>query len=200
MRDRLIQLSCLALAIVALLGGGALLPRIVAVSDERGMRYTDVSVEGAPPIVALGTAIGTLRGIIVDYLWIKATWQKQAGLFHEAMADADLITKLQPRFGEVWAFHGHNMAYNISVLTNTPEERWSWVKAGIDLVRNKGIRYTPNDLILYKELAFWFAHKVDSYSDDAHLHYKRELAREWQMLLGTPPVPMDQRIAWIEAI
>ena len=200
MRDRLIQLSCIALAIVALLGGGALLPRIVAVSDERGMRYTDVSVEGAPPIVALGTAIGTLRGIIVDYLWIKATWQKQAGLFHEAMADADLITKLQPRFGEVWAFHGHNMAYNISVLTNTPEERWSWVKAGIDLVRNKGIRYNPNDLILYKELAFWFAHKVDSYSDDAHLHYKRELAREWQMLLGTPPVPMDQRIAWIEAI
>jgi hypothetical protein len=104
MRDRLIQLSCIALAIVALLGGGALLPRIVAVSDERGMRYTDISVEGAPPIVALGTAIGTLRGIIVDYLWIKATWQKQAGLFHEAMADADLITKLQPRFGEVWAF------------------------------------------------------------------------------------------------
>lgn len=177
MRDRLIQLACVVLAIVALLGGGALLPRIVAVSDERGMRYTDVSVEGAPPIVALGTAIGTLRGIIVDYLWIKATWQKQAGLFHEAMADADLITKLQPRFGEVWAFHGHNMAYNISVLTNTPEERWSWVKAGIDLVRNKGIRYNPNDLILYKELAFWFAHKVDSYSDDAHLHYKRELAR-----------------------
>ncbi len=200
MRDRLIQLACLIVAVAALCGAGALLPRVIAISDEQGMRYTDVSVEGAPPIVALGTAIGTLRGIIVDYLWIKATWQKQAGLFHEAMADADLITKLQPRFGEVWAFHGHNMAYNISVLTNTPEERWSWVRAGLDLVRNKGIRYNPNDLILYKELAFWFAHKVDSYSDDAHLYYKRELAREWQMLLGSPPLQADARVAWIATV
>ncbi len=168
--------------------------------DGYGLRYTDVSVEGAPPIVALGTAIGALRGIIVDYLWLKVNKMKEDGQFYEVMSDADLITKLQPRFAQVWGFHGHNMAYNISVLTNTPEERWDWVKAGIDLVRNEGLRYNPNDVVLHKELAFWFAHKMDGVSDDAHLHYKREHAKEWEYLLGPEPYEHADRIAWIKEI
>ncbi|MFM1833698.1 MAG: hypothetical protein RLZZ461_2014, partial [Planctomycetota bacterium] len=168
--------------------------------DGYGLRYTDISVEGAPPIVALGTAIGALRGIIVDYLWLKVNKMKEDGQFYEVMSDADLITKLQPRFAQVWGFHGHNMAYNISVLTNTPEERWDWVRAGVDLVRNEGLRYNPNDVVLHKELAFWFAHKMDGVSDDAHLHYKREHAKEWEYLLGPEPYEHEDRIAWIKEI
>jgi hypothetical protein len=168
--------------------------------DGYALRYTDASIEGAPPIVALGTAIGALRGLIVDYLWIKVNMMKEEGQFYEVMSDADLITKLQPRFSQVWAFHGHNMAYNISVLTNTPEERWDWVKAGINLVRNEGLRYNPNDVVLHKELAFWFAHKMDGVSDDAHLHYKREHAKEWHYLLGKPPFNAEERVLWMETI
>ena len=166
--------------------------------DGHALRYTDVSIEGAPPVVALGTAIGALRGIIVDYLWIKVNMMKEKGQFYEVMSDADLITKLQPRFAEVWGFHGHNMAYNISVLTNTREERWDWVKQGIDLVRNSGIRYNPNDVVLYKELAFWFAHKLDGVADDAHLYYKRQHAQEWHFLLGEEPYDGEDRVAWIK--
>jgi hypothetical protein len=172
----------------------------VSMIDGHALRYTDVSIEGAPPVVALGTAIGALRGIIVDYLWIKVNMMKEKGQFYEVMSDSDLITKLQPRFAEVWSFHGHNMAYNISVLTNTREERWDWVKQGIDLVRNRGIRYNPNDVILYKDLAFWFAHKLDGVADDAHLYYKREHAKEWHFLLGEVPQDSDMRVKWIEGI
>lgn len=200
MRNRLIQFACVVLAIVSVFFAEMLLPKILRVSDEHSLRYTDVSIDGAPPIVALGTAIGALRGIIVDYLWIKTNLQKEKGLFYEAMEDASLITKLQPRFGEVWSFQGHNMAYNISVMTDTPGERWEWVRAGIDLVRDEGLRYNPNDLVLHKELAFWFSHKVDGVSDDAHLYYKREFAREWQFLLGIPPATFQDRIAWLAAI
>ena len=200
MRNRLIQLACVVLAIVSVTFAEMLLPKILRISDENSLRYTDVSIDGAPPIVALGTAIGALRGIIVDYLWIKTNLQKEKGLFYEAMEDASLITKLQPRFGEVWSFQGHNMAYNISVMTDTPGERWEWVRAGIDLVRDEGLRYNPNDLVLHKELAFWLSHKVDGVSDDAHLYYKREFAREWQFLLGVPPATIQDRVAWIAAI
>jgi hypothetical protein len=173
---------------------------IVVGGDGFGLRYTDVAIDGAPPIVALGTAMGALRGLIVDYLWIKVNMMKEKGLFFDVMSDAELITKLQPRFGEVWAFHGHNMAYNISVLTNTPEERWEWVQQGIDLVRNQGIRYNPNDIVLHRELAFWFSHKIDGVSDDAHLYYKRMFAREWQYVLGEPPPGHADRIAWMQRI
>jgi hypothetical protein len=200
MRDKIIQLSFLAVLIGSLAGAGALLRPIIEDADEARLRYTDVSIEGAPPIVALGTAIGALRGLVVDYLWIKVNMMKEKGLFYEVMSDADLITKLQPRFGQVWSFQGHNMAYNVSVMTDTPEERWSWVKAGIDLVRNSGIRHNPNDLQLHKELAFWFAHKIDGVSDDAHLHYKRQFSKEWHILLGAPPYETESRLAWIKAI
>lgn len=168
--------------------------------DGYGLRYTDSSVEGAPPIVALGTAIGALRGVIVDYLWLKVNMMKEKGEFYEVMSDAELITRLQPRFAQVWGFHGHNMAYNISVLTNTPEERWDWVTAGVDLVRNQGLRYNPNDVVLHKDLAFWFAHKIDGVSDDAHFHYKKELADEWHYLLGPPPFDHEDRIKWMKAL
>ncbi|NBQ15551.1 MAG: hypothetical protein EBU31_13325, partial [Proteobacteria bacterium] len=138
MRDRTVQFLSLLVALVAFVGAGMLLPRIVAASDEAKLRYTDVSVEGAPPIVAVGAAVGALRGLVVDYLWIRLQQMRQLGQFYDARNLADLITKLQPRFGEVWAFHGHNLAYNLSVATSTPGERWRLVNAGIDLVRNKG--------------------------------------------------------------
>ncbi len=199
-RDRIIQLLGLAVMVLALTASGTLLPVVVQQADDNVLRYTNVSVEGAPPFVVIGTAIGALRGLIVDYLWIKANAMKEKGLFYEAMADADLITKLQPRFGAVWAFHGHNMAYNISVATQTQEERWEWVNAGIRLVRSQGLRYNPNDMALHRELAFWFSHKIEGVADDAHLYYKREFCREWHQLLGEPPDDFQERIAWIKKV
>ena len=100
--DRFIQIGALVVAAAAFTGAGLLLPGMLKQSEDHGLRYTDVSVEGAPPFVALGTAIGAMRGLIVDYLWIKVNLMKQQGLYYEVMADADLITKLQPRFAPVF--------------------------------------------------------------------------------------------------
>ena len=199
-RDRIIQLISPIILVLCLTASGAMLPGLLAESDANVLRYTNVSVEGAPPIVVLGTAIGALRGLIADIYWIKANAMKEKGLYFEAMADADMITKLQPRFAQVWAFHGHNMAYNISVTCNTKEERWEWVNAGIRLVRNEGLRYNPNDMGLHRDLSFWFAHKIEGVSDDAHLYYKTELCREWHNLLGEPPMELEPYLAWMRKV
>ncbi len=200
MRDRVIQLIALLVLVGCLVGADRLLPRMHAEATTLGLRYTADPIEGAPPIIALANAIGAIRPLVADYLWIKLAAMKEKGQFYEASTLASWITKLQPRFPEVWGFHGHNLAYNISVLTNSPQERWSLVNRGIDLVRNQGLRYNPNDLGLNKELAFWFAHKIEGVSDDAHLHYKREFAREWQFLLGVPPTDTAEREKWIQRI
>ena len=199
-RDRIIQFAAIVVMLGGIAGAGRLLPMMLEGSRDHALRYTDEPVEGAPPVVALGTAIGALRGVIVDYLWLKVNIMKEKGLVYEVMHDADLITKLQPRFAEVWAFHGHNMAYNISVTMDSPPERWEWVKAGINLVRNKGLRYNPNDLQLHRELAFWFKHKIEGVSDDAHLHYKREFRREWHDILGEPTFDQQARAEWLKEI
>ncbi|MDP6890231.1 MAG: hypothetical protein QF471_02785 [Phycisphaerales bacterium] len=196
----MIQFGAVALALIGLGIGGAMLPGIADRAERHSLRYTDVTVENAPPIVALGTAIGALRGLVVDYLWIKANLMQDEGLYYDMLEDARLITKLQPRFPQVWIFHGHNMAYNISVLTNTPEERWDWVNKGIRLIRDEALRYNPNETLLYKDLAFWLGHKVDGVSDDAHPYYKRKFAKEWHELLGEPPTDLNARIAWIKQV
>ena len=189
---------------MVIVGGAAaasfIVPALVEDAERHTLRYTDASIENAPPIVAIGTAIGAFRGLIVDWLWIKVNMMQDQGQYYDILEDARLITKLQPRFGPVWTFHGHNMAYNLSVQTSTPEERWEWVRKGIDLLRNEGLRYNPNDIMLYKDLAFWLDHKIEGTSDDAHPIYKREFAKEWHELLGEPPRSWDDRIAWIEAI
>ena len=110
MRDKIIQLIAAFLLIICMIGAGSLLNPILDESDKSRLRYTNISVEGAPPIVALGTAIGALRGLIVDYLWIKANMMVDRGQYYQVMEDTDLITKLQPRFAPVWVFHGHNMS------------------------------------------------------------------------------------------
>lgn len=198
--DRLILIFAPLVMVVCLTASGLLLPNILERSEADALRYTNVSVEGAPPFVALGTAMGAIRGIIVDYLWIKVHLMQEKGLLYDVMADSELITKLQPRFAAVWGFHGHNMAYNISVTTHTQPERWEWVNAGIHLVRDEGLRYNPNDLGLHRELAFFFAHKIEGVSDDAHFYYKRMLAGEWHLLLGEPPDSWEDRIAWMKKV
>ena len=199
-RDRIIQMG----AGIVLLGGASaasmVVPILVDDAQRSTLRYTDVSVENAPPIVALGTAIGAIRGLIVDWLWIKINMMQEQGLYYDILEDARLITKLQPRFGPVWTFHGHNMAYNVSVSTSTPEERWEWVRKGLSLVRDEGLRYNPNNILLYRDLSFWLDHKIEGVSDDAHPIYKREFAKEWHELLGEPPRTWDERIEWMQAI
>ena len=79
--DRLVQIIALMIAIISTTVCGSLLPKLVDISEEHTLHYTDIAVDGAPPFVALGQMIGAVRGIIVDYLWIKVNMMKQKGLF-----------------------------------------------------------------------------------------------------------------------
>ncbi|MCB1282299.1 MAG: hypothetical protein KDB18_12335, partial [Salinibacterium sp.] len=111
--ERVIQIIALVVILCATAASGRLLSNLIGLSDRHVLRYTDVSVEGAPFYVAVGQALGAFRGLAVDILWIKVDYMKSKGLYYEVMADAEKITKLQPRFPAVWSFQGHNMAYNI---------------------------------------------------------------------------------------
>lgn len=186
-RTTLTQLVAV-LAIVVALGASVVLGVDLAASAGRNrLVYTDRATEGDPPQVAAGIAMGAFRGIFVNFLWIRANELKEDGRFYEAIDLARAITKLEPRFPQVWVFHAWNMAYNISVTTQTPQERWQWVNAGIRLLRDQAIPANPNDLLVHKELAWIFLHKIGAYMDDANLYYKRQLAAEWTLVLGLPP-------------
>lgn len=209
-RDTRTQLAAVAVLIAALVASGLVSVRVAASAGRHRLSYTDRAEDSDPPQVALGIAMGAFRGLFVNWLWIRAENLKQAGKYYEAIDLARTITRLQPRFPRVWAFHAWNMAYNISVATQTAEERWQWVQAGIRLLRDEGIPANPNDLLLHRELAWIFLHKVQGYSDDANPYYKRRHAEEWTIALGPPPrrsselrttvAAIEAHAAWLQRI
>jgi hypothetical protein len=136
-------------------------------------------LENAPPILAFTTvALGGFRGLIANALWIRATELQDDGKYFEMVQLADWITKLQPHFVTVWIHQAWNMAYNISVKFSDPRDRWLWVQRGIELMRDEGLRYNPQETLLYREIAWFFQHKMGADLDDAHWLYKREWAQE----------------------
>jgi len=185
-RAPMMQIVWVLAAAGLLAAAGALQPGLDAQSQQYKLNPPDV-LENHPGKALLTTAPGGLRAIVVNYLWIRAEELKNNGRHYEAMQLADLICRLQPNFVGVWGFHAWNMAYNISVTTHTPEERWLWVSNGIRLLRDEGIPQNRYALLLYKELGWIFYHKMAGYLDDMHMTYKQRWAARMHRLLASPP-------------
>jgi hypothetical protein len=149
----------------------------------------------APPALAFTTvALGGFRGLIANALWMRATDLQDEDKFFEMAQLADWITKLEPHYGQVWFFQAWNMAYNISVKFKDAPDRWRWVKHGIELLRDEGLKYNPTEVLLYRELAWIFQHKMGANLDDMHMYYKRMWRDEMQQIFKTPRPNWDELI------
>jgi hypothetical protein len=150
-------------------------------------------LENAPPVLAFTTkALGGFRGLIANALWIRATELQDEGKYFEMVQLSDWITKLEPKLSAVWINLAWNMSYNISVKFRDPEDRWEWVKRGIELLRDEAIQYNPKEPLLYRELAWHFQHKLGYYLDDAHQYYKAMWANQMDTVIGTGPVNWEE--------
>jgi hypothetical protein len=152
----------LCLLAVALLSAAGVTQRSLN-RDRAELGLTRVEpLENAPPVLAFTTvALGGFRGLISNALWIRANELQENDKFFEMSQLADWITKLEPHFVQVWLVQAWNMAYNISVKfkENGPgnyTDRWRWVQRGIELLRDEGLKYNPNELLIYRELSWFF--------------------------------------------
>ncbi len=185
-RDKIICFTCIIIAAVFLIAAGSQLDYINS-ERQRMKLIINEPLENAPPSLAFTTvAMGAFRGLVVDVLWLRAEKLKEEGQFFDAKQIAEWITALQPRFASVWEFQSWNMAYNISVAipATQPEQRWKWVKNGYELLRDKGIPLNPRSILLYRQMAWIFQHKIGGLTDDAHNYYKLQLATAMESLLG----------------
>lgn len=186
-RTRSIQAISLVVAASMLLGSTALTPWINQQRLDLQLTYDIETGDDTPATYSLLAAcLGSFRGILANWAWYRIEMMKRDGDLYEANQLAGLITTLQPRFPQVWSFQAWNMAYNMSVITKTPQERWDWVNKGIRLLREKGIPNNPKSIRLYRELAWILFHKMGQFSDDMNWYYKLQWAKEWDELLGSP--------------
>src|SRR4051812_23818913 len=164
--------------------------------DRANLGLTRVApLENAPPVLAFTTvALGGFRGIISNILWMRATDLQDEDKFFEMAQLADWITKLEPHFVQVWLVQAWNMAYNISVKFKDWPDRWRWVKRGIELLRDDGLNWNPNELLIYRELGWIFQHKLGQNLDDAHMYYKQQWANEMAAVFDKKQPNLDELI------
>src|SRR5258706_167186 len=198
----------LLVLVVALLAGSGLMQKALN-RDRARLGLTRMNaLENAPPVLAFTTvALGGFRGLIANALWIRANDLQQDDKFFESAQLAKWITDLEPNFTQVWLFQGWNMAYNISVKFKDFPDRWRWVERGIELLRDDGLRYNPNDVLIHRELAWFFQHKMGQNLDDANVYYKQQWAVEMAPFFGTtgtnfsglinPQTPEARTNAWL---
>ena len=189
MNARVKKIILLLLAAVLLFTAGQVQKSLNLDRDRLGLTHA-ATLENAPPMLAFTTvALGGFRGLISNFLWIRSNDLQLDDKFFEAVQLADWITDLEPHFEQVWIFEAWNMAFNISVKfkENGPgdfSDRWRWLEQGVELLRDKGLRYNPDSILIYRELAWFFQFKIGGNLDDANVFYKRQWALEMQPFFG----------------
>lgn len=147
-------------------------------NEERGSSVTTV-------------ILGGFSGLLADILWLRCSYLKDAGEYFELVPLANFITSLQPHSVDAWAFHAWNMAYNVSVMMPRPEDKWRWVKNGIELLRDRGIQFNYSDVRLYWELGSIYQFKIGDTFDPICKYYRIALAKEISEILDKMPVSYE---------
>ena len=128
------------------------------------------------PAIASGVfaALGGLRSIAAEILWFRADRLQDEGRYVEMAQLASALAFMEPHTPEVWSYAAWNLAYNISIMMPTLEDRWRWVEAAIRLLRDEGLKYNPGSRELCRELAWMFELKIGANLDDAAPIYREK--------------------------
>ena len=114
-----------------------------------------------------------LRGVASTILWQKAEYYKKESLWERYAATLNQISLLQPHFINVWEHQAHNLSYNISVEFDDYNQRYEWIKKGIDYLV-KGTKFNKRQPILQWDLGIYTGQKIGT-ADEQTLY--RELFR-----------------------
>ncbi|MFO0909872.1 MAG: hypothetical protein U0794_16245, partial [Isosphaeraceae bacterium] len=109
--------------------------------------------------------LGGARGMAANVLWNRAEELKREQDWDRMAATVDMITKLQPHFLSVWTFQGWNLAYNVSVEWDAPEDKYEWIKKGIKFLQD-GVRKNRRSPDLVWDTAWTYYHKL-GFSDES---------------------------------
>ncbi|MDD5708485.1 MAG: hypothetical protein PHR35_21400 [Kiritimatiellae bacterium] len=180
----------------ALLLAGAVLalklePRLRA-SRHEGLKEARAYAAGQPPWVQyVMVGLGGFRGVIAEVLWLRAGRMQEQGRYFEQVQLAEWITALDPHATDAWIYNAWNLAYNISAMMPSYEDRLTWVAEGVSLLRDRALPVNPREARLYRELGWMYQNKIGYNGDPAHTLYKLALAQAMSAVVdahgGLPP-------------
>jgi hypothetical protein len=153
---------CLILGLLCLAAAQTLSSAVLARMREALVPNRDVYGALKPGEFAGTLMLGGFRGLACDLLWMRAQNAKEHGRFYESVALADSISKIQPRFEQIWEYMAWDMAYNIAHEVEDEGGQWAWFLAGLE-VNVRGVLRNPQGERLVRHLAWMFHHKGDEF-------------------------------------
>ena len=130
--------------------------------------------EDLPPSLALTSiALGPLKGIITSGLLWRAMEKEDKKEYMESYQLSRMITAIQPRYPSIWTFQGFTLSFNVAASYTRPEERWQWILRGIELMRDEGLKYNPDNPEIRHEIMRTISHKIQQ-TDQNTLFMKNE--------------------------
>ena len=171
------RIAAIAALVALAVAGQAALPRMRPVKS---------------PAVEEGvfTAFGGLRSIFAEIIWFRADRLQEEGRYVELAQLAHALALAEPHTPEIWSYAAWNLAYNVSSMMATYEDRWRWVTAAMRLLRDEGLRLNPASAELHRELAWLFQLKIGSNLDAAAATYRAK----WRETVAD----VERRGAWEE--
>lgn len=109
--------------------------------------------------------IGGARGVVANALWTQARSYEKVHEWDKLKNTVDFITKLQPHFLSIWTYQGWNLAYNVSVEWDAPDDKYVWIKKGINFLKD-GVAKNQKSPDLIWDTAWTYYHKI-GFADEA---------------------------------
>jgi hypothetical protein len=103
MNRRLKKVLLLALSAALLVGTSRMQSELNRDRASLGLTHLNQPLENAPPGLAFTTvALGGFRGLISNWLWMRASQMQEDDKYFEMVQLSDWITKMEPHFEQVW--------------------------------------------------------------------------------------------------
>ena len=101
----------------------------------------------------VGALVLGFRKLVADLLWLKVDEYWHLGLVQRMLPMMETVVALDPHFIEAYALGAWHLAYNVTVMFYSAEEKVKFIDQGIHLLK-KGIKNNPRSSKLYMELGF----------------------------------------------
>ena len=99
------------------------------------------------------------QGLATCSLWMSAMDKQKKNQWNELEYRVRVLTNLQPHFITPWLFQSWNLAYNVSVESDRPKDKYFYMTRGIELLA-EGERQNHNNPDIRFSVGFYLQHKI----------------------------------------
>jgi len=103
--------------------------------------------------------LGGFRGPYAVWLWMQAEEEKHRNAHFDLIDRYTRIAALQSEYPQMWAYHGWNLAWNISAQWHSLDRKYQWIRRATEFLQ-EGNRKNPHNAEIMAALGRIYCEKL----------------------------------------